>query len=95
MGMPLCLPRFLVLACFAVIFSVSNHCARAQVVELTDETFDEATKTGIWLVEFYAPWCGHCKALAPILDEAAVKVSHLIHIGVQQLRCLSATHYPR
>jgi hypothetical protein len=32
------------------------------VVVLTDATFKQAIGNGgVWLVEFYAPWCGHCK----------------------------------
>lgn len=28
------------------------------------------------LLEFYAPWCGHCKEVAPILDEVAVSLEN-------------------
>ena len=50
--------------------------AAAPAVVLDDGNFDShvlAKPNEMWLVEFYAPWCGHCKQLTPIFDEAAPK----------------------
>lgn len=50
----------------------------SSVVILTDATHDKyVAAEKLTLVEYYAPWCGHCKSLAPHYEEAATTLSHL------------------
>jgi thioredoxin 1 len=43
------------------------------VIELTDEVFDDTVHNSDVpvLVDFWAPWCGPCKMIAPIIQEIA------------------------
>ena len=57
--------------------------AAAHVVELTPANYDAlVTSSGEdWLVEVYAPWCGHCKRLEPQYERAAEQLSGSVRLG--------------
>eukprot|EP00298_Acanthocystis_sp_HF-20_P006430 c16294_g1_i1.p1 GENE.c16294_g1_i1~~c16294_g1_i1.p1 ORF type:complete len:443 (+),score=235.84 c16294_g1_i1:145-1473(+) len=74
---------FFTLVCIFCQFSDALYGAKSDVIMLTKKNFDQEVMNSnhVWIVEFFAPWCGHCKQLAPIWDQVATKLKGIVKVA--------------
>jgi protein disulfide-isomerase A6 len=72
---------------FVLAGLVAAVAAKSAVIDLIPSNFDDVVlKSGKpTLVEFFAPWCGHCKTLAPIYEELATSFASSDKVSIAKV----------
>lgn len=75
-----------------VLVFATFMAANADVVVLTDATYADKLKEQdtLWFIKFYAPWCGHCKNMAPAWEELGKALVDESGIEIASVDCTTS-----
>lgn len=55
--------------------------------KLESDNFKEIVSSGVWIVDFYADWCGPCKMLTPLLE--SLEYDNILKVNIDEFHNIS------
>mmetsp|Transcript_31673 Transcript_31673/g.53222 ORF Transcript_31673/g.53222 Transcript_31673/m.53222 type:complete len:137 (+) Transcript_31673:98-508(+) len=78
-------------ALLGMLYAAAPTQASVSVIELNDETYKSAIADGkVYFIKYYAPWCGHCKRLAPTWEELSLSLKGVENLVIAKVDCTVA-----